>query len=102
MKTTTERTDELLDELIYCDLRTSVGVHKAKTRIRRALYDHSNDTKTACSEAVSNCEEVDSGHGRIRRCEAIGAVMSVNSALTVQSEDKLQAEFSDSEYDVGN
>jgi len=37
MPNITERTDELVEELIYCDLRNSIGLDKAKSIVRRAL-----------------------------------------------------------------
>lgn len=35
----TKKIDELLEEIIYCDLRTSVGVDKAKKAIRKSLRE---------------------------------------------------------------
>lgn len=47
-----EKTDKLLEELIYCDLRTSIGTDKAKQLIRCALKEQDRDTRLACAEAI--------------------------------------------------
>jgi len=52
MNTATCKTDTLLEEIIYCDLRTEVGIDKAKTLIRRSLKEQDRDTRHACAEAV--------------------------------------------------
>ena len=36
----TDRIEELLEQIIYCDFRTEVGVDKARAMIRRAFFKH--------------------------------------------------------------
>ncbi len=49
------KTDFLLNSLIYCDLRTSVGVERAKQLIRKSLREQDRDTRHACAEACLSC-----------------------------------------------
>ncbi len=53
----TEKIDKLLEQLIYCDFRTSIGVDKAKKAIRLALKKQDRDTRHACAEAVLKMDE---------------------------------------------
>ena len=52
MKTLTERMDDLLEQIIYCDFRTEIGIDKAKTLIRRALKTEQKLIRHACAENV--------------------------------------------------
>ena len=47
LKTLQEKTDGLLEHLMHCDLRTSVGVDKARAVIRSVLREQDRDTKHA-------------------------------------------------------
>lgn len=48
-----KKVGSLLEELLYCDFRTSVGIDKAKDKIRVALKEQDRDTRHACAEAVT-------------------------------------------------
>ncbi len=54
-----KKTDNLLEELIYCDFRTSVGIDKGKRLIRKALRGQDRDTRHACAEAVEKTASID-------------------------------------------
>lgn len=49
------RINTLLEDLLYCDFRTSDGIDKAKSYIRNALNIQAIETQAACAEAVLNC-----------------------------------------------
>lgn len=51
----TKDADALLEKLIYCDLRTSVGIDKAKKNIRMALLQQDKKTRHAVAEKVRKC-----------------------------------------------
>lgn len=57
MKTVIQKTDELLEQLLGCDLRTEIGIDKAKKLIRLALKEQDRDTRHACAEAILECNE---------------------------------------------
>ncbi len=57
-----EKIDKLLEQIIYCDLRTDAGVDKAKKAISMALKEQDRDTRHACAEAVLQCDEDVSGN----------------------------------------
>lgn len=61
MKTITEKMDDLLNQIIYLDLRTEVDTDKAKKAIRLSLKKQDRDTRHACAEAVLKCNEDVSG-----------------------------------------
>ena len=50
----TNKVDNLLEQIIYCDLRTEIGIDKAKTLIRRALKKQFGDTKKGMIETLLN------------------------------------------------
>ena len=50
-----KKAEDLLDQLVYCDFRTSVGVDRAKVLLRRALKKQDRATRHACAEAVLQC-----------------------------------------------
>ncbi|MEW8192271.1 MAG: hypothetical protein AB2793_01065 [Candidatus Thiodiazotropha sp.] len=50
-----ERTEKLLDEVCFCDLRTQTGIDKAEKAIRLALKEQDKLTRHACAEAVMRC-----------------------------------------------
>ena len=58
-KTITQRVDELLEQLIYCDLRTSVDTDKAKALICKALKEEHKLTRHACADNVLTVIELE-------------------------------------------
>jgi hypothetical protein len=78
MKTLAEKIDKVMDTILYCDLRTDVGVDKAINSIRTAIKEQDRDTRHACAEAIAGCESVES-ENRIRKDEAMGACMNVKA-----------------------
>lgn len=48
----TETVDKLFEQLLYCDLRTEIGVDKAKKAIRLAIKEQDKKTRHACAEAM--------------------------------------------------
>lgn len=48
-----EKTDRLLEKILYCDLRNNVGIDKAKKAIRLALREQDKDTRHACAESLA-------------------------------------------------
>lgn len=78
MKNAIEKTDELLDQLMYCDFRTEVGIDKAKDLIRRTIKKQDRDTRHACAEAVLKCDEDVSGEC-IWKDEAHSACMNAQA-----------------------
>jgi hypothetical protein len=52
MKTAREKADELLEKLLYLDLKTEAGIDGAKEFITTAIKEQDRDTRHACSEAV--------------------------------------------------
>lgn len=76
MKTLTERMDDLLEQISYCDFRTEIGIDKAKTLIRRALKTEQKLTRHACAE---NINDIDMFEGyKISGYKAYNAVMNTN------------------------
>ena len=70
-----EKIDNLLEQIIYCDLRTSVGVDKAKKAIRLALKKQDGETRLACIDAVFKA----GGHlAKDMRCQ--DAIRAINDA----------------------
>jgi len=61
MKSLAEKTDALLEQVIYCEFNTQHGIEKARTLIRRSLKEQDRDTRHACAEAVLQCNEDMSG-----------------------------------------
>ncbi len=47
-----DKTKVLLDDLMNCDFRTSVGIEKATRIIRLGLKGQDRDTRHACAEEV--------------------------------------------------
>ena len=52
MKTLTDKVDALLEIILHCDLRTEIGIDKAKKAIRLALKEQDRDTRHSAAEAV--------------------------------------------------
>ena len=61
MKTITEKTNNLLEQISGCDLSDQEGINKAIVFIRVALKEQDRDTRHACVEAVLQCNEDISG-----------------------------------------
>jgi len=60
MKTLTEKVDALLNEIINLDLRTNIGIDKAKRAIRLALKEQDRDTRHSAAEAFNHiCNTAD-------------------------------------------
>ena len=53
-----EKTEELLEEIMYCDFRTEFGVDKARTIIRRGLRSHGRDVRYSCANSILNCTAI--------------------------------------------
>ena len=51
-KTLTDKVDALLETILYCDLRTNIGIDKAKKAIRLALKEQDRDSRHSAAEAV--------------------------------------------------
>ena len=58
MKTLVERTEILLEELMYCDFRTEVGTDKGRTLIRRAMKDQDKTTRQDCAVSTAKVESI--------------------------------------------
>jgi len=72
----------LLEKLIYCDFRTTVGTEQAKKHIRHALRIQDRDSRHACAEAVLNCRyvcETPAGNDAISPDDAHQACMNVKA-----------------------
>ena len=52
MKSFKDKTMDLLEEMIYIDFRTEIGIDKARTLIRRALKEQDRDTRHACADNI--------------------------------------------------
>lgn len=78
MKTAIEKTEELLEKLLYCDLRNSEGIDQARDYIRKALRAQDRDTRHVCAEAVLKCGEDVSGEC-IWKDEAYSACMNAQA-----------------------
>ena len=52
MATFKEKTESLLEHVIYCEFNTQDGTDKARELIRKALKEQDRDTRHACAEAV--------------------------------------------------
>lgn len=80
----TEKVDNLLEELIYCDFRTEVGIDRAKQKIRLALKRQDRDTRHACAEqVVTGSFWSDAADANVVRSDfAHSAVMNCREGLT--------------------
>jgi len=76
MKTLREKVDELYEELIYCDFRTSIGVDKAKKKIRLALKHQDRDTRHACADIIANAN--------INFDSAVNDIMNTNNGIKLK------------------
>jgi hypothetical protein len=56
MKTINENTEELLEQVCYCDFETEEGLDKARTLIRRALKAESKEIKREASFIVADMD----------------------------------------------
>ena len=75
MKTLTEKTENLLEQVMCCDLHSDKGIDKAERLILMALKEQDRDTRHTCAEAVIQCNEDMSGEC-IWKNEAHGACMN--------------------------
>ena len=79
MATFKEKTESLLEHVIYCEFNTQDGTDKARELIRKALKEQDRDTRHACAEAVMQCNEDMSGEC-IWKNEARDACMNAVSS----------------------
>ena len=56
MKTISEKTEELLEMVSYCDFRTAEGFDKARTHIRRTLKAESKEIKQEVSFIIAHMD----------------------------------------------
>ena len=49
-----EKVEKIIEELACCDMRTAIGVDKARNVIRLALKEQDRDTRHECADAVQN------------------------------------------------
>lgn len=74
------KVDNLLVKIIFCDLRTEIGIDAAKKAIRLAIKEQDRDTRHACAEAVENCEgEMDADVKLICNGDAHSACMNARA-----------------------
>ena len=78
MKNLTQKTDELLEALVYCNLRTDAGTDNAKKLIRLAIEQQDRDTRHACSEEIARMKE-DNDDYLIHKAAAHDACMNAKA-----------------------
>ena len=61
MKTVSEKTEILLEQIALCGLKTDRGIDKAGRLIRMALKEQDRDTRHTCADAINECNEDMSG-----------------------------------------
>lgn len=61
MKTLRERATEVVEELTYCDYRTSEGVEKAERIVAKALNSAATEMRDECAKALYTCDADMSG-----------------------------------------
>ena len=68
MKSLIERTDMILEQILYCDLDTNVGIDKAKKIIRRLLKENHKESMLVAAYNVSkmSIDITNSDMGRIK------------------------------------
>jgi hypothetical protein len=77
-----DRVELLLEEIMYCDMRNSVGLDKARTYLRRALKEQDKITRHACSELIIFMDEVcetPTGGSAIDKDHAASIVLNADS-----------------------
>lgn len=79
MKTAKEKANELAEQVVGLDLRTSVGVEKLIDVIRLALKEQDRDTRHACAEAVLGCDKSLYNIDLIWKDDAHSACMNVKA-----------------------
>ena len=57
MKSAIQKTDELLEQIMYCDFRTETGIDKAKNLIRMALKNQDSESRHDCIQIVAHADE---------------------------------------------
>lgn len=60
-----QKVENVIEQLVYCDLRTTVGIDKARDIIRLALKNQDKDTRHACAEMTPRSAHI---HNLIMNC----------------------------------
>lgn len=80
MKSAAEKTEFLIEHLVGIDMRTSIGIDKARKLIRIAIKEQGRDTRHACANAVNMLGAAHSGDDDlIERNSAHTACMNVTA-----------------------
>ena len=77
-----DRVELLLEEIMYCDMRNSVGIDKARTHLRRALKGQDKITRHTCAELIIFMDDVcetPTGGSAIDKDHAASIVLNANS-----------------------